>query len=167
LYNVPYPFLKEDVSRIIELYKIGTAPDGRVCFPFIDKAGNVYGIQEKIFDRRNNTDKSRKYNTSWIHARLTHNTYKNKPLPGWLEYYNKNKKPMKCLFGEHLLNSYPENIIVLVEAPKDAIYGTLYFGFPEDENGLLWLATGSLGAFTYDRVKALVGRTILVCLDLS
>lgn len=167
LYNVPYPFLKEDAMRITELYKIGTAPNGFTCFPFIDKSGDVYGIQEKIFDKQNNTDKSRKYNTGWIHARLTHTTYKNKPLPGWLEYYNKNKKPMKCLFGEHLLNSYPENIIVLVEAPKDAIYGTLYFGFPEDENGLLWLATGSMVAFTYNRIKVLEGRKILIIPDLS
>lgn len=167
LYNVPYPFSGKDVDRIIELYKIGTAPNGFTCFPFIDKSGDVYGIQEKIFDRRNNTDKSRKYNTGWIHARLTHTTYKNKPLPGWLEYYNKNRKPMKCLFGEHLLNSYRGNIIVLVEAPKDAIYGTLYFGFPEDENGLLWLAVGSLGTFTNDRVKVLEGRKILVVPDLS
>lgn len=48
--NVPYPFLKEDVSRIIDLYQIGTAPDGFTCFPFISKAGNIHGVQEKIFD---------------------------------------------------------------------------------------------------------------------
>ena len=52
-------------------------------------------------------------------------------LPNWLTPYKKNESKVSCLFGEHLLSKYPHNPIALVEAPKTAIYSTLYFGTPE------------------------------------
>ena len=56
--------------------------------------------------------------------------------------------------------------IFLVEAPKTALIGTLYFGFPGD-GAPLWLATYNKSSFTYDRVKALEGREVYVFPDLS
>jgi len=65
---------------------------------------------------------------------------KNEPLPKWLEAYIRQDKRISCLFGEHLLSKYPNNPIALVEAPKTAVYGTLYFGFPETPKDFIWLA---------------------------
>jgi hypothetical protein len=52
-------------------------------------------------------------------------------------------------------------------APKTAIYGTLYLGFPETPESLIWLAVGAKDWLNYDRVKVLQGRFVYVFPDLS
>ena len=74
---------------------------------------------------------------------------------------------MTCLFGAHLLKKYPYNPIALVEAPKTAIYGTLYFGPPETSTNFLWLAVYNLTSLTVNRCKALEGRNVILFPDLS
>jgi hypothetical protein len=71
------------------------------------------------------------------------------------------------LFGEHLLSKYPYNPVALVEAPKTAIYGTLYFGFPEQPTNLLWLAVYNLSSLNLNKCKALKGRNVYLFPDLS
>lgn len=168
LQRVPFPFEVQDIEKVVSLYRLGTVPEnGAVCFPYIDSKGNVNAVQEKIFDYTNHTDKTKKYHTSWLHSRLTYNEYKNKPLPEWLEAYNKNETKVSCLFGEHLLSKYPYNPVALVEAPKTAIYGTLYFGFPEQPTNLLWLAVYNLSSLNLNKCKALKGRNVYLFPDLS
>ena len=65
------------------------------------------------------------------------------------------------------MNKYPSNPIALVEAPKTAIYGTLYFGLPETNNSLIWLAVYNKSSFAFDKLKALQGRYVYVFPDLS
>lgn len=168
LKNVAFPFEVEDVEKIISLYRLGTyAKNGAVCFPFIDVKQNIRAVQEKIFDATNHTDKSKKYHISWLHSRLQYTEYRNKPLPEWLQSYLNNDTKVSCLFGEHLLNKYPHNPIALVEAPKTAIYGTLYFGFPEEPTNFIWLSTFNLNGLTYDKCKVLKGRYIYLFPDAS
>lgn len=76
-------------------------------------------------------------------------------------------KKITCLFGEHNLKKYPSNPIALVEAPKTAIYGSLYFGLPKNENDLLWLAVYNKSSFSLDKLKALTKRYVYVFPDLS
>ena len=71
------------------------------------------------------------------------------------------------MFGEHLLSKYPYNPVALVEAPKTAIYGTLYFGFPEQPTNLLWLAVYNLSSLNLNKCKALKGRNVYLFPDLS
>ena len=168
LTRVDFPFMAQDIEKLISLYHLGTVPKtGAVCFPFIDIKGNVNAVQEKIFNHLNQTDKTKKYHTSWIHSRLTCSEYRNQPLPKWLEAYNRNETKVSCLFGEHLLSKYPYNPVALVEAPKTAIYGTLYFGFPEQPKNLLWLAVSNLSSLNLNKCKALKGRNVYLFPDLS
>jgi hypothetical protein len=168
LQRVPFPFEVSDIEKIISLYMLGTVPEtGAVCFPFIDSNGNVNAIQEKIFNHDNHTDKTKKYHTSWTHSRLTYGKYRNKSLPEWLRGYLKNEKKVSCLFGEHLLKKYPNNPIALVESPKTAIYGTLYFGFPDLPQNFIWLAVGSLSSLNTNKCRCLEGRNIILFPDLS
>jgi len=168
LTKVEFPFYAEEVETLISLYRLGTnAKNGAVCFPFIDVEQNIRAIQEKIFDATNHTDKSKKFHTSWLHARLQYDRYKNKPLPDWLQSYLNNDTVVSCLFGEHLLTKYPHNPVALVEAPKTAIYGTLYFGFPEQPTNLLWLSVFNLSSLTYDKCKVLKGRNVYLFPDAS
>ena len=166
-YRVQFPFEIHEITKIIQLYRLGTVVNGyrsgAITFPFIDGMGNVRAIQVKQFDEQNNTT-----GTDFLHAIIEkHLTRNNIPLPEWLEAYTQQEKRVSCLFGEHLLNEYQSNPIALVEAPKTAIYGTLYFGLPETNEDLLWLAVYNKSSFSFDKLKALRGRFVYVFPDLS
>ena len=166
-YRVQFPFEVDEVTKVIQLYRLGTVANGYRAgantFPFIDVQGNVRAVQVKQFDEQNHTT-----GTDFLHSIIEkHHTRNNKPLPEWLEAYNKNETKVSCLFGEHLLSKYPYNPVALVEAPKTAIYGTLYFGLPETAESLIWLAVYNKSSFSFDKLKVLQGRFVYVFPDLS
>ncbi len=177
LTRVTFPFEPKDVEKVVSLYYLGTINKGyragAVTFPFIDIKGNVRAIQVKQFDKTNHTT-----GTDFLHSMIEKyhtpnggswngNSRSNKPLPEWLEAYNKNETKVSCLFGEHLLSKYPLNPVALVEAPKTAVYSTLYFGFPERPKSLIWLAVYNKSSFTFAKLKALQGRDVYTFPDLS
>jgi len=167
LTRVAFPFEVHDIERVITLYHLGTVQNGYRAggntFPFIDAKGNIRAIQVKQFDQQNHTT-----GTDFLHSIIEkHHTRNNKPLPEWLEAYNKNETKVSCLFGEHLLSKHPYTPVALVEAPKTAIYGTLYFGFPEQPKNLLWLAVYNLSSLNLNKCKALKGRNVYLFPDLS
>lgn len=166
-YRVQFPFEVDEVTKVIQLYRLGTVANGYRAgantFPFIDIKGDVRAIQVKQFDEQNHTT-----GTDFLHSIIEkHHTRNNKPLPEWLEAYTKQDKRITCLFGEHLLSKYPNNPIALVEAPKTAVYGTLYFGLPETSENLIWLAVYNKSSFSFDKLKVLQGRFVYVFPDLS
>lgn len=167
LQNIPYPFTPADVERVISLYYLGTISTGyrtgAVTFPFINETGQVAAIQVKQFDNTNHTT-----GTDFIHSILKNEHLRTgMPSPHWLENYIKQDKRITCLFGAHLLAKFPNNAVALVEAPKTAVYGSLYFGFPDSPDGLIWLAVYNKSSFTIDKLKALQGREVYVFPDLS
>jgi hypothetical protein len=117
----------------------------------------------KQFDEHNHT-----IGTDFLHSIIEkHHNRNNTPVPNWLTPYNGNETKVSCLFGEHLLSIYPQNPIALVEAPKTAIYGTLYFGPPKQPKNLIWLAVYNLSSLNYEKCKALKGRDVYLFPDLS
>jgi hypothetical protein len=164
---VQFPFEVDKVTKVIQLYRLGTVANGYRAgantFPFIDFKNNVRAIQVKQFDQTNHTT-----STDFLHSIIEkHHVRNDTPLPEWLEAYNKNETKVSCLFGEHLLSKYPHNPIALVEAPKTAIYGLLYFGFPEQPKNLLWLAVYNLSSLNLNKCQALKGRNVYLFPDLS
>ena len=158
-YNVPFPFPDTDISKVVRLYRLGAVTGGRfaggVCFPFIDGGGGVRAVQVKCFDDTNHTTA-----TTFLHALLSRGD--------WVADYEKQEKKITCLFGAHLLEKYPRNPVALVEAPKTAIIGTLYFGFPDEgENVPVWVAVYNKSSFTPDKLHVLAGRRVEVWPDLS
>ena len=167
LTRVAFPFEVQEIEKVISLYHLGTIQNGYRAgantFPFIDVQGNIRAVQVKQFDEQNHTT-----GTDFLHSIIEkHHTRNNKPLPEWLEAYNKNEIKVSCLLGEHNLSKYPCNPIALVESPKAAIYGTLYFGFPEQPTNLLWLAVYNLSSLNLNKCKALKGRNVYLFPDLS
>ena len=61
----------------------------------------------------------------------------------------------QCLYGEHLLNAYPDKIVAVVEAYKTAHVGAILM--PD----MVWLATDSLQGLTAERLAPLKGRTVV------
>ena len=166
-YNVPFPFEVEDVTKVIQLYRLGTVANGyrsgAITFPFIDWKDNVRAIQVKQFDKTNHTT-----GTDFLHSIIEKHHSRNKtPLPEWLEAYIMQDKRISCLFGEHLLSKYHSNPVALVEAPKTAVYASLYFGLPETPESIVWLAVYNKSSFSFEKLKALKGRFVYVFPDLS
>lgn len=167
LNNIAFPFESEDIEKIIAQYHLGTITKGyrkgATTFPFIDIDNNVRAIQVKQFDKHNHT-----IGTDFLHSIIEkHYKRNNQQIPNWLMGYNKNETKVSCLFGEHLLSKYPLNPVALVEAPKTAIYGTLYFGFPNNPKNLLWLAVYNLSSLNLNKCKTLKGRNVYLFPDLS
>lgn len=165
--SVAYPFTAADVEKVISLYYLGTVAKGyragAVTFPFINLNGKVTAIQVKQFDTTNHTT-----GTDFLHSIIEKHYTRNKlAVPDWLEQYTKQDKRINSLFGEHLLNRYPVNPVALVEAPKTAIYGALYFGFPDMPDNFIWLAVYNKSSFNYNKLKMLRGRDVYVFPDLS
>jgi len=65
----------------------------------------------------------------------------------------------RCLFGEHLINRYPQCVVALVESPKNALFGAL--AFPK----MVWVATGNKTAIGPEELKPLAGRNVIVIPD--
>lgn len=155
LHNVKHPFSIEAVTKVIQLYRLGTIANGyrkgAVTFPFIDSKNNIRAIQVKQFNKNNHTT-----GTDFLHSMLDkHYNRNNEPLPEWLKLYLAQEKRVSCLFGEHILSKYPDRPIALVEAPKTAIYGALYFqnsNVPIYKN-CIWLAVYNKSSFSFDRLK--------------
>jgi len=163
LSRVPYPLDPSEVERIVSLYYLGTVARGErigaVTFPFIDSVGNVRAVQVKQFDEMNHT-----VSTDFLHSIISRNA---STKPDWLDAYQSQETKVSCLFGEHLLPRYPNNPVALVEAPKTAIYGALYFGLPESQTDWLWLAVYNLSSLNLERCRVLKGRSVFLFPDLS
>lgn len=167
LHRIKFPLDTKDIEQAIKMYHLGTVCKGyragAITFPFIDIRGNIRAIQAKQFDKTNHT-----ISTDFIHSILEkHYTSTSKPLPEWLRRYLENEKIVSCLFGEHLLNNYPANPIALVEAPKTAIVGTLYFGLPNNPKNFLWLAVYNLSSLNIEKCNVLQGRKVVLFPDLN
>ncbi|MDO9154163.1 MAG: DUF6371 domain-containing protein [Paludibacter sp.] len=165
LQRVAFPFDQCDIENVISLYYLGTVATfgGAVALPYIDIKNNIRAIQVKQFDQANHTTK-----TSFLHSILKYQySQRGDRLPDWLPAYELNDLKVSCLFGEHLLSKYPLNPVALVEAPKSAIYGTLYFGLPNIAERFIWLAVYNLSSLNVAKCKALQGRDVVLFPDLS
>lgn len=169
-YRVKFPFEVDEVTKVIQLYRLGTVIKGSwtgaVTLPYIDKKGFVRTVQVKKFDEQNHTTVQNKLDK----VILSGLKKENRAVPEWLAKhieYGDEYGYFTCLFGEHILSKYPYNPVALVEAPKTAVYSTLYFGLPETPESLIWLAVYNKSSFSFDKLKALQGRFVYVFPDLS
>lgn len=169
-YRVQFPFEEEAVTKVIQLYRLGTVATGyragAITFPFIDIKGNVRAVQVKQFDEQNHTT-----GTDFLHS--IPSKFSISAVEDFedfeeleLKAYTKQDKRISCLFGEHLLNKYPNADVYLFEAPEMAIYAALYFGFPERSNTIC-LTVCDKSNFSFDKLKVLQGRVVYVFPDLS
>lgn len=160
---------KETISSLAKRFQIGqfSIVPGACVFWYQDQLGTLHGGQAVTFDKAGHTvreilaDGSRDRKTKWIHFELA-KAYQNakKDLPKWLKDYLKFKKPSAKFFGLHQLAQEDQSKpVAIVEAPKTAIIASAYF--PE----LIWIASGTLGNLTYNRMKDLKDRKIVLYPD--
>ena len=141
---------REVLTRLLEECRLGATRDGAVIFWQIDRNDKV------------RTGKVMQYNpedghrikgeltsaVNWIHSILK----KQQVLPEEWQL-------SQCLFGEHLLKSNPDKVVVLVESEKSAVIGSAIFP------GYVWLAAGGKSQMREEKLRALTGRTVLLFPD--
>ena len=153
-------FTRGRVQAVVDLYKVGGYTDGRVVFPFIDESGRLTTGKVMRYDcngHRGHADED----TTYIHSLIRK----------W-EYDNRTKSPLilrqsdewkfstrQCWFGAHLLPSYPDNVVAIVESEKTALFCSCV------QPSFVWLATSSMNCFRANRAPNLKGRSVLVYPD--
>lgn len=139
------------VEGLIDLYKIGGTKAGESIFYEIDREGRYRGgkiIQfNPVTGKRIKKDDGNDVN--WLHSVLERPKY----LP--------NDWQMKqCIFGEHLLDMYPDRTVCLVESEKSAIICT---GFMPE---FVWVATGGKSQLG-EKLNVLKGREVVAFPDID
>jgi len=137
-----------EVQNAIKRYLLGSSNrwNGAIVFWQIDKFERVRAGKLMLYNASNGKRIKEPYNhIDWVHNVL-------KTL-----HFNLKQ----CLFGEYLINEFPNKIVAIVEAEKTAAYTSILY--PDK----IWLATGSKGNFKYELLKSLYGRTIIAYPDKS
>ena len=149
-------FHPEAVAWVVEHYRIGTysynSHDDYTVFPNIDAKGRVCNLKIQLYDTDSQSPRfahSHKGCCYWL-GRIW---VREGRLPKEAEFHS------DCLFGEHLLSRYPESNVVLVESPKNALFGAL--AFPQS----IWLATGNKNQLKRSVLAPLQGRNVIVMPD--
>ena len=136
----------EQVNQLVKLYNIGTSSrwnGGTTVFWQLDTNNKVR--TGKLIKYNPSNGKRIKNNTNWVHSVL--------------KISNFNLK--QCLFGEHLLNQFPNKTIGIVESEKTAIIASVFLP------GLLWLATGGVENLNKEKTIPLKGRNVILFPDAS
>lgn len=148
-------FQPEAVKWMVEEYRLGcysiNGMDDYTVFPSIDSHGRVCNLKVQHYD------------TDILSPRFAHSDR----TAYWLGkmWVREGRLPQDanlrsdCMFGEHLLQRYPNSLIALVESPKNALFGALTM--PQ----LTWVATGNKGNLKRQTLQPLKGRDIIVIPD--
>ncbi len=159
---------------LLKRFNIGTSGrwPGACVFWYIDEQQRIRGGQIKLFDDTFHTVKyvvkegEKRTRTTWVHSAYARRCdQQNQPYPDWLTDYMDERNDVQkspCLFGlPQLLTAPSDQPVAIVEAPKTAVIGTLYFP------GFIWLAVGALSYLNAERLAPVRGRKIELYPDLS
>lgn len=138
------------VKQTAREYCVGGWPEpgkyqGAATFWQVSRSGEVRAAKVVQYDPH--TGHRVKGAASWAHA-----------LTGGIP---EGFKLDQCLFGEHLLDKYPEARLGIVEAEKTALIARLLVP------AVLWLAVGGLGELKQSKLLPLAGRRVTLWPDLG
>ena len=129
----------EKANDVIELYNIGDSKNwfGATIFWQVDKNNVVRTGKIMLYNKKDGKRFKEPYDhINWVHSKLK--------IP--------NANIDKCLFGEHLLNQFPDKTIAIVESEKTAVIASLYFP------NFIWMATGGIGNLLITIYKSLITK---------
>lgn len=146
-----YTLESATIEQLMRDYYLGCTKDKSVIFWQVDinnriRTGKIMQYLKETGKRVKNASGA----IDWVHSKLK----RDKVLP---EDFNL----QQCLFGEHLLNRYPDKTVCLVESEKSAIIGS--GAMPN----YVWLATGGKQNLKAGMCRALKGRDVILIPDLG
>ena len=139
-------FSKEEIDVVFNLYKVGTSKKwgGSAVFWQINIDFEVRSGKVIKFDIVSGKRIKEPFtHTTWVHSLLKLTDFNLKQV----------------LYGEHLLNQFPEKVICIVESEKTAVIMALKHPI------YLWLATSGKNGFTIDKLRVLKKRHVVIFPD--
>lgn len=135
---------EEQLQSVFDDYMVGATQRGEIIFWQIDREGKVHGGHIMQYG----SDGHRSGFQGWTHIPLI----RSGALPlDWQLY--------QCLYGEHLLQRYPDRHVCLVESEKTALLMALC------KPQMLWLATAGSGGLSKERLECLKNRRVTLFPD--
>ena len=146
-----YTLESPTIERLMSDYYLGCTNDKSVIYWQIDtekrvRSGKIMQYDPETGKRIKNASGA----IDWVHSKLKRDGV----LP---EDFNL----VQTLFGAHLLNRYPDKVVVLVESEKSALIASGVY--PE----CVWLATGGKSQLSPDKLQILKGRTVIMFPDVD
>lgn len=132
------------IERVATDYYLGTTKSRDVIFWQVDcnrhiRTGKVMSYDPVTGHRIHSSGA-----TNWIHSLMQAKNL----IDGEFNL-------QQCLFGEHLLQKYPNKVVAIVEAEKTAVIASAVF--PK----YVWLATGGKYGINAEKMKVLAGRKVI------
>jgi len=143
LYSI---FDNDDCNLALSMYHVGTSKTLGTIFWYCDLNGNFRTGKEIAFPQT-------------LYPEIIHRNKTKLPYYLHTKLSQSDGEYKVCLFGEHLLNQYPDKPIAIVESEKSAIICSI--AHPE----LLWLSCGGANGITDDKMEILKGRKIILYND--
>lgn len=138
------------IERLMSDYALGATKDGDIIYWQIDSKSKVRTGKVMKYDPNTGHRIKDGGGINWIHSLMK----KKALLP---EDYNL----VQCLFGEHLLELYPQKTVALVESEKSALIASGIF------SQYIWLATGGKSQLSIDKLRVLQNRTVIMFPDVD
>lgn len=138
------------VEGAVSDYQLGVTRNGETIFYQIDGKGRYRG--GKIIQY--NPATGHRIKGTDLPVRWVHTEFKR------LGYIPQDWTINQCLFGEHLLDRYPDKIVCVTEAEKTAVIGSIF------SPDFVWVAVGGKSNLG-DKLNVLTGRKILVYPDVD
>lgn len=138
----------EITYTLLKTYPVGTSKHwpGATVFWQVDAQGNVRTGKIMLYNPATGKRVKEPHNCiTWAHSVIKQPDFNLK----------------QCLFGEHLINSYPDKPIAIVESEKTAIIASLYY--PQ----YLWLAVGNLADLNPEKCQAIANKQVILLPDLK
>lgn len=141
------------VEGLTNEYQLGLTSSGDVIYFQIDRQGRCRSGKIMKYDPVTGhriKDENKPDRIGWVHSILKSRGI----LPNDWEL-------TQCLFGEHLLERYPDKKVILVESEKTALIGDAFM--PK----YVWLATGGKSNLNPQKLEVLRGREVIAYPDLD
>lgn len=132
-------------DKFINNYLVGHGREGHTVFWQVDETGKVRTGKMMLYKTDGHRDKESAGNFNYVHARLLRYGY-------WDDTKN---EVHTCLFGQHMLDFYPNATICIVESEKTALLMAIAYGDPER---LLWMACGGKSNLNREKLEPLIQR---------
>lgn len=140
---------KQSVNDAILKYRIGTLQEWKnsTIFWHIDLEGMICSGEVMEYERLNEEPVG--IDGKYLVDSMSSILYKKGLID--IDFKKKN-----VFFGEHLLK-YNEKPVVVVESEKTAVMASIEYP------NYTWIATGIQNSLTYDLIKVLIGRNVILC----
>lgn len=112
----------------------------------LDEKNVLHNCHLMKYNPQGHRDKTTNYNQTWLHARMRYETNHNR-------FDDDKESASYCMFGQHILNAWPNAKVNIVESEKTAIIMAAVYGNNADQ---IWMACSGMQNLNRDRLRGII-----------